>query len=262
MLLLIASLGLSSAATGLAGTQRLVAPWALTELEERVRADPQAEDLHDLAELWARIAEDEEHRALEVYVAAFDACVDTAAQDADLSRADCEGLEPDLAVATAAWQRSAIRSMQLLRDHPGDPGVPEAIDRLAWAWLHLGQARLASAAFTWVAASEEDPARAQAAWVGAGEVAFRGWELDEAVVAYGQAAELDGPLGSWALHRRAWSFYRLGELGFAIDTLKSLVWRSMQAREAGEPDPYELSDLALKDLVRFFADAEGPPLTP
>lgn len=254
MLLLLASIAITAPCTASTG-QGLVAPWALRSLEERVRADPRPEDLHDLAELWARIAEDEEQRALAAHVAAFDACVEARGAAPSAGATSCGTLEPDLAPALAAWRRSESRSLQLLRDHPDHDAVPEAVHRLAWAWRRLGRDALSAAAFTWVGAASADAEVAEAAWVQVGEQAFEGWELEEAAAAYALAARSEGRLRAWALHRRAWSLYRLGELDAGIDTMKEVVLAAAAAEEAGEADPYELRDLALRDLLLWFEEA-------
>ncbi len=237
------------------GAQTLVPQWVVDELEQRVRREPTAEDLHDLAELWARIAEDEEQKALALHVAAFDACVDESAADPTLPRSACEELHPDLDPALKAWRHAETRSSQLLRDHPDDLRVPDAVSRLGWAWRRLGEDSLSDAAFTWVGASSEDAAQAQLAWTQVGDAAFARWNHTEALVAYQLAAEEEGRLTAWVLHRRGWTLYRQGEYGAAIDTMKALVGRSMEAESRGEIDTFDLKEEALEDLLRFYADA-------
>jgi tetratricopeptide (TPR) repeat protein len=60
---------------------------------------------------------------------------------------------------------------------------------------------------------------------------------------------------AFALYKLAWCQYNVGEYGKGIDTMKAVVSYSMTAQDAGSKSKLTLQDEALKDLVRFFADA-------
>ena len=247
--LLLSALAAVHAAEPVGRTQTLVSPWVLQRLEERARAAPTADGLHDLSEVWARIGEDEERKALADHVEAVDACI-----NAEVGVQErCDALRPDLGGALEAWSHAEVRSRQLLRDFPDSAHVPDAVLRLAWAWHRQGAHELASAAFTWVGASgTSEEATAHRAWVMVGEAAFAQHDHQEALQAYEQAVLTGGDLHAWALHRQGWTYHRLGEHGRAIDTMKQVV--ALEAAREGS-DPYNMQDQALTDLVRFFADA-------
>ena len=61
---------------------------------------------------------------------------------------------------------------------------------------------------------------------------------------------------AFASYKLAWCYYNVGEYGNAIETMKGVVAFSMTSSEGGdEKKRLTLQDEALKDLVRFFADA-------
>ena len=242
MLVLLGLLSVASADQG------VVSRWALEEIEQRVREHPTADDLHDLSELWARIAEADEVTALGAHVAAYDACMEAALPSREF--AVCEALQPDYAQAMRDWSHAEKRALQLLRDFPDDHQVPDAVALLAWIWDRQGREGMADAALTWVAASTKDPREAEQAWVRIGEHAFERWDELEAITAYDRAVAEDGPLSTWALYRTAWAWYRLGDYVKAIDTMKAVIGAADANRSK-----VILQDEALKDLDRFMTDA-------
>ena len=76
-------------------------------------------------------------------------------------------------------------------------------------------------------------------------------------MAYQKAARYkNSPKYAFALYKLAWCYYNVGEYGKSIDTMKSVVAFSMASQEGGPTkSQLTLQDEALKDLVRFFADA-------
>jgi tetratricopeptide (TPR) repeat protein len=61
------------------------------------------------------------------------------------------------------------------------------------------------------------------------------------------------PRYSYAMYKLAWAYYNVEEYGKAIDTMKAVVTVSTTGEKANAK--VNLADEALKDLVRFFADA-------
>ena len=96
------------------------------------------------------------------------------------------------------------------------------------------------------------------AYVMIGEHYFDDNNAYKALLAYQKAAAYrDSPKYPFAMYKLAWCYYNVGEYGKSIDTMKAVVAYS-QAVAAGEQQStsnIQLQDEALKDLVRFFADA-------
>jgi tetratricopeptide (TPR) repeat protein len=64
----------------------------------------------------------------------------------------------------------------------------------------------------------------------------------------------DSPKYSYAMYKLGWCYYNVGEYQKAIETMKAVVNYSMS--NAQSQSNLQLQDEALKDLVRFFADAD------
>ncbi len=90
-----------------------------------------------------------------------------------------------------------------------------------------------------------------------GEYYFDNNNAYKALLAYQKATKYkNSPKYAFALYKLAWCWYNVGEFGKAIDTMKSVVQCSMTGSQtAGTKRRLTLQDEALKDLVRFFADA-------
>lgn len=217
---------------------------AIRVLEGRVRADPDPASLLRLAELWQLDADARELVSLADHVARYDACHDTPG-------CDLAAVTVDPSVADRSRRRAAIRYRQLLRDFPDSPEADDAAYGLGWAWRAMGEEALGDAAFTWLLAARPESPYGADAWLLVGERAFEAWDAEWAAFAYERVVETDDPRRAWALHRLAWSRYRLGDDAGAIDTMKRVV-----AEAPGDgPGVVDLRDEALKDLVRFYADA-------
>ncbi len=64
----------------------------------------------------------------------------------------------------------------------------------------------------------------------------------------------ESPKYSYALYKLGWCYYNVGEYDKAIETMKAVVNHSMANQQT--QSSLQLQDEALKDLVRFFADAD------
>ena len=90
-----------------------------------------------------------------------------------------------------------------------------------------------------------------------GEYYFDENNAYKALMAYQKATRYkDSPQYAFANYKLAWCYYNVGEYGKGIETMKGVVAFSMTAAE-GQDDKKRLTlqEEALKDLVRFFADA-------
>lgn len=213
---------------------------AIRVLERRVRARAAPESLLHLAELWQQDAEQLEAVALADHQARYDLCHDTPG-------CDLATVSTDLTAARKSWQRASVRYRQLLRDFTDAEQADAAAYGLGWAWRGMGEDALGDAAFTWLVAARPESSYATHAWLLVGEFAFEAWQADWAREAYSRVAATEDPLRGWALHRRAWSYYRLGDYSSAIDGMKQVI---------AEPDiGVDLAEEARGDLERFYADA-------
>ena len=90
-----------------------------------------------------------------------------------------------------------------------------------------------------------------------GEYYFDNNNAYKALLAYQKATRYkNSDKYSFAMYKLAWCYYNVGEYGKAIDTMKAVVAFSMTSQEGtSEQKRLTLQDEALKDLVRFFADA-------
>lgn len=218
-------------------------------LEQAVRAQPSPNGLLALGEAWSREAEARELAVTEQAIVRADACFDAAAEvppDQPVPGCAAEDLAVDRAGVDAAHKRAATRYRQFLRLYRDDPRADQAAFGLAFAWNALGEDARADAALTWLVGAYPDSVYAEDAWILLGERAFEEWDHSWALFAYAHAAAEDGRLQRWALYKSGWTLYRLGEYAAAIERMKEVV--------QGEPGT-PLGDAALRDLVRFFADA-------
>ena len=60
---------------------------------------------------------------------------------------------------------------------------------------------------------------------------------------------------AFAVYKLSWCYYNVGEYDQAIQGMKTVVRFSQSMQESGDTSSVMLQDEALKDLVRFFADA-------
>lgn len=221
---------------------------AIRVLERRVRATPRPGELLRLAELWQQDAEALELAAFADQVARFDRCHDTPGCDPSTILAD-------LSAANRAREHATARYLRLLRDFPTAAEADDAAYGLGWAWRAMGEAALGDAAFTWLVAAHPESEYAADAWLIIGEQAFEQWEAEWARHAYTQVLAGDDARRSWAGYRLGWSYYRLGDYAQAIETMKVVVREGMATPKPAPPGSIDMTEEALKDLVRFYADA-------
>ena len=95
------------------------------------------------------------------------------------------------------------------------------------------------------------------AYVQIGEYFFDRNKAYDALQAYAQAAKFkDSPNYGFAVYKLSWCYYNVGEYDQAIEGMKTVVrYSQVQQQTAGDTSSLMLQDEALKDLVRFFADA-------
>ncbi len=213
--------------------------------------DVRAEMMMRLAELYVETA-DEAHRAeMKAYLAAADACDDT-------PRCDPTAVKPDHADSLRAYVRAIKLYRRVTTDAPGFPRADEATYFLAQALLAQADATGEDAPRTEaitelgrVLRNYGGSEMAPAAALLIGEHWFDRGEVARALPAYQRAAAKEGwAERDFARYKLAWCWYNLGEYRAALDTMKLVAGNPAEGARA-----VSLKEEALKDLVRFYADA-------
>jgi TolA-binding protein len=212
-----------------------------------------AEMMLRLAELYSEEGRDIKLDELSRFNAEYDKCFGT------------KGCVPEKMVAdhteSRKWADRAIKLyQQILQNYPQYQRADEATFYLANALSDIGEREKAVEQFTGLVKTYSESAYVPDAYVQIGEYFFDTNNAYKALLAYEKAAKYkDSPQYAFSNYKLAWCLYNVGDYGKAIDKMKSVVQYSMTVQEgAGAGDSKKrmtLQEEALKDLVRFFADA-------
>jgi len=212
-----------------------------------------AEMMLRLAELYSEEGRDIKLDELSRFNAEYDKCFGT------------KGCLPEKMVAdhteSRKWADRAIKLyQQILQNYPQYQRADEATFYLANALSDIGEREKAVEQFTGLVKTYSESAYVPDAYVQIGEYFFDTNNAYKALLAYEKAAKYkDSPQYAFSNYKLAWCLYNVGDYGKAIDKMKSVVQYSMTVQEgAGAGDSKKrmtLQEEALKDLVRFFADA-------
>jgi tetratricopeptide (TPR) repeat protein len=167
---------------------------------------------------------------------------------------DYETMDPDNA-KSSDWQEKSIRLYeQILRNYPRYQRADEATFYLGMALQDLGRIKEAVKKFTALVKTYPDSKMVADSFVNIGEYYFDTNNAYKALLAYKKATNFrESPKYSFALYKLAWCYYNVGEYGKSIEKMKAVV--SYTQNDTGGDKRIQLQDEALKDLVRFFADA-------
>jgi TolA-binding protein len=176
-----------------------------------------------------------------------------------------EGCDAEAMVAnntkSREWQDKSIKLYdQILRNYPRYARADEAMYYMSSAMQDVGRKDEANDVFTNLVRQYPDSQWVPDSYVAIGEYWFDKNEAYKALVAYKKATGFrDSSMYGFANYKLAWCYYNVGEYGNAIDTMKAVV--ALAAEQAAsttggaQTSKLQLQDEALKDLVRFFADA-------
>jgi cellulose synthase operon protein C len=215
-----------------------------------------AEMMLRLAELYFEEGRDIYLDEMSAYQQKQDQCFNTKGCDPDKIQADN--------VKSRDWANKAIALYrQILQTYPQYQRADEATFFLANALADIGKRDEAVQEYTTLTKTYPQSPYIPDAYVQIGEYFFDNNNAYKALLAYQKATQFqDSPQYSFALYKLAWCYYNVGEHAKAIDTMKQVVAYSMTAEQAGAAEADQakkkkltLLDEALKDLVRFFADA-------
>ena len=216
-----------------------------------MQGEQKAEMMLRLADLYFEEGRDIYLSEMSAYEIEFDKCFNDPKCDPTQMKADN--------VESRKWQEKSIKLYrQILQNYPTFARADEATFYLASALQDIGEDKEALKEFTRLVKTYPESNYVPDAYVQIGEYYFDNNNAYKALLAYQKAsAYRDSPKYAFALYKLAWCYYNVGEYGKAIDTMKSVVAYSMAAEEAGAgtKSNIQLQDEALRDLVRFFADA-------
>ena len=208
-----------------------------------------AEMLLRLADLYFEEGRDVYLTEMDTFRTEFDQCFNTPGCKSEKMKADNSG--------SRVWQNKSIKLYRLiLKTYSQYRRADEATFYLASALQDTDRRDEAVKEFTKLVRNYPQSTFTPDSYVMIGEYYFDNNNAYKALLAYQKATKYkNSPKYAFALYKLAWCYYNVGEYGKAIDTMKSVVSFSMTAQDAGSKSQLTLQDEALKDLVRFFADA-------
>jgi tetratricopeptide (TPR) repeat protein len=212
------------------------------------------------AEMLLRLAElyYEEHRDLRLdeeaeHLKRVDQCFNTAGCDTDTIKANYGN--------SRGWaEKAVVLYKQILDNYPQYQRADEATFFLASTLGGIDEKDQAVEEYTRLVRAYPESKYMAAAFVQIGEYYFDTNVAFKALQAYKQATRYkDSEWYAFANYKLAWCYYNVSEYGKAIETMKGVVAFSMTGAEgqseAEAKKRVNLQEEALKDLVRFFADA-------
>ncbi|MBM76631.1 MAG: hypothetical protein CMK59_14590 [Proteobacteria bacterium] len=227
---------------------------AIKQYEEFLKSaemegDQKAELMFRLAEKYFEEGKFEYNIEMEAYQKTYDDCFNTPGCDVTTMEADHE--------KSRKWQKKAIRLYTtVLSSYPQYPRADEVLWFLGSAYAETKQPDKAVRQFVRLTQSYTDSRYIADAYVSIGEYYFDRNNAFKALKAYKQATRFqNSEQYGFALYKLAWCYYNVQEYGEAIEHMKQVVTFSSSGSEANSKKRITLQEEALKDLVRFFADA-------
>jgi TolA-binding protein len=212
-----------------------------------VEGETKAEMMLRLADLYFQQGRALYLREMADFDKAYDACFNT------------EGCAPDeIAPENAnsqSWQKKSIKLYSnILQSYPRYGRADQATYFLGAAHQDLGHQEEALKSFKKLVKLYPQSTFVADAFVLIGEYYFEENNAYQALRAYQKATQYkDSERYPFAMYKLGWCYYNVGDYGKGIDTMKAVVSYSMS--QEGSGSALQLQNEALKDLVRFFADA-------
>lgn len=212
------------------------------------KGEQKAEMMLRLADLYFEEGRDLYLSEMQKYGEEFDKCFNTEGCDSTKMVADN--------VESRKWQTKSIKIYKIiLQNYPQYQRADEAMFYLGSALQDTGEKDEAAKTFNDLVRTYPESGYVPDAYVLIGEYYFDQNNAYKALLAYQKAARYkDSPKYAFAMYKLAWCYYNVGEYGKGIDTMKAVVAYSM-ADQGTDKSKLTLQEEALKDLVRFFADA-------
>jgi tetratricopeptide (TPR) repeat protein len=167
-----------------------------------------------------------------------------------------DSLQPNNA-GSRDWQLKSIKLYEnILRNYPRYDRADQATFFLASAYQDTEQTDKAVDAFKKLVKLYPQSSYVPDAYVLIGEYYFENDNAYGALRAYLKATAFkEHEKYAFAMYKLAWCYYNVGDNAKSIDTMKMVVDYSMN--QSDQKKGIQLQDEALKDLVRFFADADA-----
>ncbi len=215
----------------------------------RMTGETKAEMMLRLADLYFEEGRDLYLSEMQDFEKKFDGCFND-------PKCDATTLEPDNGVSQK-WQQKSIKLYrQILRNYATFGRADEATFYLASALQEVGSRKEGIKEFTRLAKTYPDSQYVPDAYVQIGEYYFDNNNAYKALLAYQKAAAYrNSSKYGFAMYKLGWCYYNVGEYGKGIETMKTVVAYSMSTQDENNKSAITLQEEALKDLVRFFADA-------
>ena len=214
-----------------------------------VAPETKAEMMLRLADLYFQQGRYLYLKEMEVFDQEFERCFND-------DNCDTERLQANNA-GSREWQEKSIKLYQgILRNYPRYDRADQATFYLGSALKDVGREAEAAEAFKQLVKLYQDSDFIADAYVLIGEYYF---DVEAnafgALKAYLRATTYtDSPKYSYSMYKLGWCYYNVGDYTKGIETMKTVVNYSM-ANEQTKAN-LQLQDEALRDLVRFFADAD------
>ncbi len=220
-------------------------------LSRGVQDETKAEMMLRLADLYFQQGRYLYLKEMEVFDKVFDDCFNSESCNPELLKPDNRGSQE--------WQEKSIKLYNsILQSYPRYARADQATFYLGSAYKDLGREEQAADAFKQLVKMYPQSEFLPDAYVQIGEYYFNvKANAFGALKAYKRASSFtDSPKYSYAMYKLGWSYYNVGDYEKAIETMKTVVSYSMSQTEQTQSN-LQLQDEALKDLVRFFADADA-----
>ena len=217
-------------------------------LKRGVSDDEKAEMMLRLADLYFQQGRYLYLNEMEYYDTQYEACFNAEDCNPDLIQPNNSGSQD--------WQEKSIKLYQgILKNYPRYPRADQATFFLGSALKDLGREKSAADAFKQLVKLYPQSDFVPEAYVLIGDYYF---EIEAnafpALKAFQKATQFpDNSKYSYALYKLGWCYYNVGEYEKGIESMKKVVDISHQQESKTS---LQLRDEALKDLVRFFADAD------
>ena len=212
--------------------------------------DRKAEMMLRLADLYYQQGRADYFEEMETFQAAFDACFNRS-ETGD----ECDKMKPDNKTSFD-WYGKAVKLYELILKHyPRFARADEATFFLGSTYQEMDKKERALGAFKQLVKLYPTSRYVADGYVLIGEYYFEKNEAFPALRAYLKATNFkESDRYAYAMYKLAWCYYNVEDYGKSIDTMKAVVAFSMENSE-GDSSKIRLEEEALKDLVRFFADA-------
>ena len=219
--------------------------------ERDPKGEQRAEMMLRLADLYFEEGRDIYLTEMQSFEGEYDKCFNTKGCDPEKMKANN--------IESRKWQDKSIKLYkQILDSYPQYARADEATFYLGSALQDTDQRDEAINQFLNLVKMYPESKYVPDSYVLIGEYYFDNNNAFKALQAYKHAASFrDSDKYPFAMYKLAWCYYNVGEYSKAIDTMKAVVAIATPApgEEQTAKSKLQLQDEALKDLVRFFADA-------